>query len=275
MLALLLNPVFVEWNGRIRFEVYHAACGTCLKRFGGSNRYPAHRLYLVHSESAQPSRIAMGEMDWRTLRAGRAYLIPGGPSLSFEFERGIRLIAIHFELTIPPGFDLLGGPSEYLETDCRKREYTRIERQLHRASDFGGVLEAKAMLLAAIRPFVETGPESVSRSLWIEARYADTLAAIERAGADCRIADLAAPHGVTANTFARRFARDAGVTLKQLLQRQLLMRATRLLSETDLPIKTIAEELRFSSEFHFSKFFRTQTGQPPSRYRAGLFAGAG
>lgn len=86
-------------------------------------------------------------------------------------------------------------------------------------------------------------------------------------GANLRVEDLARECGISSDAFARAFARKTGITPKEFLQRRINREAIQCLVSTDLRINEIAHNLRFTDEFHFSRFFRKMNGMPPSQYR--------
>ncbi|MEO1450924.1 MAG: helix-turn-helix transcriptional regulator [Bacteroidota bacterium] len=61
-----------------------------------------------------------------------------------------------------------------------------------------------------------------------------------------------------------------GQTAKELIQGRLTLEAKRLLQHTDQPVKQIAYQLGFEEPLHFSGFFKKQTGQSPSHFRAAI-----
>jgi len=58
-----------------------------------------------------------------------------------------------------------------------------------------------------------------------------------------------------------------GITAKDLIKEQLLIRACRELKFTNLSVKEVAFQLGFSEPEHFSNFFKKETGLPPGLYR--------
>jgi len=82
-----------------------------------------------------------------------------------------------------------------------------------------------------------------------------------------RIEELARAYGTTLHAFSMAFARNTGMSPKAYLKRRLNQEAMRLLLNSDLKIKEVASQLRFSDEFHFSRFFRITNGLAPLRYR--------
>ena len=86
-------------------------------------------------------------------------------------------------------------------------------------------------------------------------------------GADLRLATLAEIHGVSQAAFTMAFSRSIGISPKEYLTRRLNQKALEWVINTDLRMKEIAEKMRFSDEYYFSRFFQKLNGSPPSRYR--------
>jgi AraC-like DNA-binding protein len=81
------------------------------------------------------------------------------------------------------------------------------------------------------------------------------------------VEDLAAAAHLSPAHFAELFRTETGETPGRYRTRLLMERARLLLTETDLPITTIAADLGYSSSQHFATAFRRETGTTPSRYR--------
>lgn len=72
---------------------------------------------------------------------------------------------------------------------------------------------------------------------------------------------------VTTIYLSRIVKRFSGQTVKNHVDRLLLMEASYLLTSTDEPISYIAEKLRFANPASFSKFFTKHKGISPREYR--------
>lgn len=81
------------------------------------------------------------------------------------------------------------------------------------------------------------------------------------------LTDLAARQYLSYIQFSRRFKHATGTTPQDYVAGMRLKKAQLLLSETDLPIKQIARECGFGSEYYFSNFFRGRCALSPSQYR--------
>ena len=80
-------------------------------------------------------------------------------------------------------------------------------------------------------------------------------------------AGLAGRHGMSLTSLRERFRQTAGVTLHGYVLQTRLARARSLLTETDLPLKTIADQLGYSDVYYFSRQFHAVVGVSPSAYR--------
>lgn len=81
------------------------------------------------------------------------------------------------------------------------------------------------------------------------------------------VADYAAELGVTPTHLTRACNLACGRPALQLLHDRRHYEARRLLTETKLPIKDVAQALGFSSAAYFSRAFQAQTGRTPSSFR--------
>lgn len=78
---------------------------------------------------------------------------------------------------------------------------------------------------------------------------------------------LARQLGIGYSYFRREFKKSTGYSPGQYVRRLRLEKGRRMLGASSLPVKAIAEQLGFSSEFHFSAAFKKQFGIAPAHWR--------
>lgn len=81
------------------------------------------------------------------------------------------------------------------------------------------------------------------------------------------LSDLAQLCGIGSRHLMRAFRQSTGRTIMDYVEEARLGRAMRLLTETDLPLAAIAQQLGFAAPSGFSHAFRRATGVTPSRFR--------
>lgn len=93
----------------------------------------------------------------------------------------------------------------------------------------------------------------------------ETLAA--NRGRYISVSEAAAACGYSRNRFNDLIRQQTGLTAKDYLNKIRLETAQRYLRFTSLRISEIASEMGFSTQFHFSDFFKRMTGIAPLQYR--------
>lgn len=68
-------------------------------------------------------------------------------------------------------------------------------------------------------------------------------------------------------TLDRHLVDATGLTAKRAILERIVLEARRLLTQQDLQIKAIADELGFVEPQNFTRFFKTQTGETPQAFR--------
>ena len=87
------------------------------------------------------------------------------------------------------------------------------------------------------------------------------------AGEGAEVAALAQKFNVSDRTIRRMFRANLGITPARYRRQCRHHAACELLAMTELSIKEIADRLGYSSQFHFSREFRRETGLPPRNWR--------
>jgi AraC-like DNA-binding protein len=80
---------------------------------------------------------------------------------------------------------------------------------------------------------------------------------------------LARRYGLSYTTFRRAFHEHFGVPPGRFRREARISQAKRLLTETALPLKAIAEQLCFADEFYLMQAFKKNTGLTPTDWRHG------
>ena len=133
---------------------------------------------------------------------------------------------------------------------------------------FNQLLQAQARILDWIASAVPNLDEVIVKHVQTHSQFNNVFDLIERKLApNLRIEELARAYGTTLHAFSMAFARNTGMSPKAYLKRRLNQEAMQLLLNSDLKIKEVASQLRFSDEFHFSRFFSYRQWVGPLPYR--------
>jgi len=80
-------------------------------------------------------------------------------------------------------------------------------------------------------------------------------------------AAIADAESLSLSAFQRRFRKATGQSPHAYRLRHRVAEARRLLAETDLPIKQVAEKLGYNDIFYFTRQFKQIVGVPPAAFR--------
>ena len=146
----------------------------------------------------------------------------------------------------------------------------RFDQLLDLATARGGepcaTLRAAHLLEEILIELAEARMAAGTRPAWLKAAVAKLdVAARGEAGVDYE--SVAEALGMTEVTFRRRFRAVMGVPPHEYVLRSRVAEARRLLGETDVPIKSIAQQLGYSDVYFFSRQFRKFAGVPPALFR--------
>ncbi len=239
---------------------------------------PGYEVRIGNCQTDEFYYVAAGELwfhdggGFRRVAAGGFAFLPRGTLHAFHTGHGTAAdIWFHYR-------SYLGKPARLLHLP---------ERFLFHEARFGGEVKLLAELLYLQNHTVHAGREStidqllgyleeeclepdaapgVSLQRKLEAVF---LAARQNFRKNWSVPELAAAAGLSVPVFHDKVRRLFHKTPQELLREFRLSVAAGLLKDTDLPLKTIAEETGYSGEFAFSKAFRQQYGVSPGRFRRG------
>jgi len=204
------------------------------------------------------------------LEPGQVWYLPGNTPVERRCMERCEVLFFKLSCEWLPGVDPLldwpgreprkiGGfdPAEW----CR---WLKPERTIGVA----GLLELRGRLLSWMAVAVPEIDEVITRHLETHTQFTEVFKFIERnLGADLRLGPLAKTYGTTLDAFSMAFSRSTGMSPKDYLTRRLNQEALQWVINSDLKMKEIADKLRFSDEYYFSRFFKKLNGCSPATYR--------
>jgi AraC-like DNA-binding protein len=94
----------------------------------------------------------------------------------------------------------------------------------------------------------------------------DVRAQLDAAERETSLARVARALSLSERSLQRRLA-EHGTSLKKEIAGARVRKAQRLLAETDVPISQVAYDVGCASPSHFSRLFRSETGETPAQWR--------
>lgn len=207
------------------------------------------------------------------LEPGQIWFLPGNTPVERRCEKPCKVLFFRFCCECLPGVDpLLDWPGREPRQAARCDvaewlEWTKEDRSIGVAD----LLLLRGRLLTWLVTAVPELDDVVSRHIASHSQFTGVFDLIERQlGADLRLSALAETYGTTVEAFSMAFSRGTGMSPKEYLTRRLNQEALQLVINTDLKLKQVAEHLRFTDEFYFSRFFKKLNGCSPKDYRIRL-----
>ena len=175
-------------------------------------------------------------------------------------------LCIHFRYELFPGVDLFSSLHErYVLKEKKWAE--KIRRVFAEPDSMKRLAKAE---IVAMEVVVKYWPEHLPLDLERMAQFSSLLQYVnDHLDSRMGIAEMASRMGWCEAYFSRMFHSVFHITPKQYLIRQLYARAVGLLSDPQKSVKEVAAELKFSTEFNFSRFIRHYSGYSPSDIRHG------
>ena len=260
-----------EWQLAAKFRIhlvgmYFAEVGSEWGSDGKQQSDCIHHIEVVLSGRRQ----VVHERVIHELEPGQVWFLPGNTPVERRCKEECEVLFFKLSCEWLPGVDPLldwpgreprkiGGfdPAEW-------RGWLEPDRSIGVAS----LLEMRGHLLSWMAVAVPEIDEVITRHLETHTQFIEVFNFIERnLGADLRLGPLARTYGTTPDAFSMAFSRSTGISPKDYLTRRLNQEALQWVINSDLKMREIAERLRFSDEYYFSRFFKKLNGCSPATYR--------
>lgn len=260
-----------EWQLAAKFRIhlvgmYFAEVGSEWGSDGKQQSDHLHHIEVVLSGRRQ----VVHERIIHALEPGQVWFLPGNTPVERRCKEECEVLFFKLSCEWLPGVDPLldwpgreprkiGGfdPAEW-------RRWLGPDRTIGVA----GLLALRGQLLAWMAVAVPEIDEVITRHLETHTQFTEVFNFIERnLGADLRLVALAKTYGTTLDAFSMAFSRSTGMNPKDYLTRRLNQEALQWVINSDLKMKEIADKLRFSDEYYFSRCFKKLNGCSPATYR--------
>ncbi len=235
--------------------------------------------YLHHIDiSLSGRRQVLLEKTVYQLEPGHVWYLPANTPVARRCGETCQVLYFKFVCDCMPGVDTLNDWPQReprligrIDPDEWRRKWLGPEQAIGLADR----IFLRSQLLLWLTQGIPELDDIIARHIATHAKFGQVFEFIEnRLGADLRLSDLAKAYGRGTTVFAESFSRNIGMTPKEFLTRRLNQEALQWVINSDLNMKQIAEKLRFSDEFYFSRFFQRLNGCPPSHYRKNFHGSA-
>ncbi len=222
--------------------------------------------YVLQYMDSGAVALSIGETSYR-LDGKQFWSSYPGPRIKFSAAPGTktwvhRYLAFRGNVVktwIKAGIFPIAPQQPPLAMDCAQRFDALLQHALH--TDDWSHLRALHLLEGILIDLAEARNQSHEQPDWLN----KTLARLDQGATD--YAELANQSGISERTLRRKMRSALGMSPHEYVLHARLAEARRLLGETDLPAKTIAERLGYRDVYFFSRQFREFTGVPPITYR--------
>ena len=248
----------------LQLKILELACAKFVWK--GRNTYTFNRCFLILQGEGSLTNHTGGQEF--TMLPGYAYFMPPETDLSLDFRPGLELLSIHFHAFLLPGIDCFSEETQCLEFRMEMEQLKIFQRLLESRITWNTLCRFESLLWDLFSRISPEGLPGMEVVLNLQSRYGKLLLYIHNnISARTGIDELCSFSGMSRDTLSRHFSRDFGLPLKLFLMKELLSVAERYLLWSDLTIREIGLELKFSSEFYFSSFFKRMKGVSPSMFR--------
>ena len=257
------NDLLDIFNGA-SFSIKHYALGFWPGRNNTRISSPVNRLFFPLSNPNGKNNYIFDGTRRHVLQQGRMYFVPAFFPAQFSLDDQLYFLSVHTNLDIFPGVELFSCCPYMLDLPSPEelRDLLELFDKAGEGSCFDAVRMGSLVLPVMVKIFDHYRPEDFSSPLSLRKFSHLSSYLIREGNAKTSVADLAKQCGLSRENFSRKFRTITGLTPKKLIDRFVIERCSVLL-EHDYSIKEVSDQLKFSDEFVFPRYFKRVTGISP------------
>ncbi len=265
-MQLVNYPELLQQSNRLSLHLTHFAFGS-FPCGNDSTSYSTNRLLFIRENPGGTRNYIEDSNCRQLLQPGCGYFVPCFHPVIFQLDDALKFISLHFNLKYFHGPDLFSGLNDIaIISDAELlRQFATITMA---EASVGTALQLQTLALSAIQRLLPKSKSDGIEEIRKLMPYKKILDYLEKnCNAKVRIDFLAQMMHLSREGFSRKFSADVNLSPKRFLERQLVGKAAELLCRPKSSVREIACELKFSSEYAFSRFFKKMMGIAPSQYQ--------
>jgi len=261
--TLLMHHAFTK------LRLVHAAYVDSYEVHLKGGKMPVNRLLFVcgNDSRGESSIRDLSDGTLLTMKKGRLYFIPCNHLVDLEIAPDLSFASLQFNLDLFYGLDVFETHPR-CETLEAAKLVSELRCLLDQESELRTLYRINEIIFHLCVLWSGFEKTDIKERLMGSHKYEGILEFIRNSGdASTTVEILAEMNGMRKDVFSRKFTRDMGVTPKDFLSDTLLRKASERLLVPGASVNSVAKELKFSSEYYFSHFFKRQTGISPSSFK--------
>ena len=201
------------------------------------------------------------------LKEGCVYLIPAGLLYNYRCDASMEQLYFHVNITQVNGMDLFYGCDTVYEHDAPAEDLEKV-LALYRSQRMEDAFLLQGLLWEELGRFIQMADLQEAQTKIYSGMVEQVFRLAQNpVSAGNHVRSLADRLHVSESTLSKRFRAETGMSPGVYLEQLVIQKACRLLIEEDKSMAQIAEELDFSDQFYFTKYFKRKMHMPPSAYR--------
>ena len=262
----------------VHIQIVDSGCAYLDERWSGKNiRSPFSRLYYILGGSGTIETVSEQGTSLQTVRLvpENLCLIPAGMLHHYSCSSHLEKVYFHVNVTLPSGLDLLSGYPSCCILPCPAGRAQQM-RSLYESQGILSVLHIQSELVRDVCQLVQKmQPNAFPSPTYSRLLQRLFSMAASPVNAKNNVRSLAKRLNVSESTLAKKFKAQTGETLGSYLDELLLKQCCQMLLASSLSLRDISDELGFTDQFYFSRYFKQHMGEPPSIYRRRMLKSMG
>ena len=225
---------------------------------------PFSRLYFILDGEFH---ITTNDNKQTVLKSPNVYLIPSGLGYHYGCEKEAKHLFFHLKLCTFDKIDVFGGLDKVICLTQRPDENNEELLKLALSQDLDDTFQIEQKIRYILSLILKENNLKLIKKEHSEEIQKAIKYITKKLSMKLGISEIAHEVHLAPSTLTKKFKQETKMSVGEYIDKQIMFKAERMLSSTNMSVSEISEALGFCDQFYFSRKFKEIYGISPNKHR--------
>lgn len=264
-MKVTVNDAFEKNTKAYALNLFTAGYGELDTSWNGSViNSPFSRLYFIldgefHIITDSGTKIP--------LKCPNIYLIPSGFTYRYACNTHAKHLFFHLNMCTFDKIDVFGELDSVIRLEENYSAIGEELRELTLSNKLANTFRAEQIIRGILSSILKENKILLTKNEYTTEIQKAIEYITKNLSLQLQVSEIANYAHLAPSTLTKKFKQETGMSVGEYIDRQIMFKAERMLTTTNISVLKISELLGFCDQFYFSRKFKEMYGAPPSKHR--------